>query len=421
VKGWSRTGSAARQVAALSPLLAIFIVAARVTDPGPQPIGDEAPLVRYAARLLDGGYALPGTHDPTAFLWHGPGLPALMAPFLAIHAGLGVIRMLVGPLLLFAAVVAFHRVLSWRCSPPRALLGAWALGLYAPAWSVLGSTHKEPLAILLVVVTMGATLRYVQRGGAGALVVGGLAFAALAMTRLEYGWAIAALLVVAGTAAVVRPGVGYGRLAGVCAVAALACVPWLAYTYHLTGHLFYWGNAGSLSLFWMSAPTPDQLGEWHSWRHTLTQAGLAAYRPVFLRLTPLDPLHRDMALQHLAWLQATGHPEKFAVNLVANVGRMWAGLPFSFRLAPAVLAGLWASNLALLAGLVRSAARAIRARSARYAAIRADPATRAFAAFAVAGLAVHLLPSAEPRMALPLAPVLIWLAMHRPEAARPSG
>jgi hypothetical protein len=404
-------------VAALVPLLGIFIIAALVTDPGPRPVGDEEPLLRYAARLLDGGYALPGTHDPTAFLWHGPGLPAVMAPFLALHAGLGVIRML-GPVLMFAAVVVFHRVLSWRCSPRRALLGAWALGLYAPAWSVLGSTHKEPLAILLVVVTMAATLRYVHGGGAGALVTGGLAFAALAMTRLEYGWAIVALLVVAGAAAVVRPGIGYGRLAAVCSVAALACVPWLAYTYHLTGRLLYWGNAGSLSLFWMSAPTPDQLGQWHSWRHTLTQPALAAYRPLFKRLTPLDPLHRDTALQHLAWLQATGHPTKFAVNLAANVARMWAGLPFSFRLAPAVLAGLWASNLALLAGLGRAAVRAIRARTARYAAIRSDPAARAFAAFAVVGVAVHLLPSAEPRMMLPLAPVLIWLAMYRPQAAR---
>lgn len=406
-------------MAALSPLLVLFVIAARVTDPGPRPVGDEGPLVRYAARLLDGGYALPGTHDPTAFLWHGPGLPALMAPFLAMHAGLEVIRML-GPVLLFAAVVVFHRVLSWRCSPRRALLGAWALGLYAPAWSVLGSAHKEPLAILLVVVTMGATLRYVHRGGAGALVIGGLAFAALAMTRLEYGWAIVALLVVAGVAAVVRRGVGYGRLAAVCSVAALACVPWLVYTYHLTGHLFYWGNAGSLSLFWMSAPTPDQLGQWHSWRHTLSQPALAGYRPLFLRLTPLDPLHRDMALQHLAWLQATGHPAKFAVNLVANLARMWAGLPFSFQLAPAVLAGLWASNLALLAGVARAAGRAIRARTARYAAIRVDPVTRAFAAFAVVGVAVHLLPSAEPRMMLPLAPVLIWLAMYRPQTQQPA-
>jgi hypothetical protein len=261
----------------------------------------------------------------------------------------------------------------------------------------------------------------VHRGGAGALVMGGLALAALAMTRLEYGWAIVALLVVAGTAALARPGAGYGRLAAVCSVAALACLPWLAYTYHLTGRLFYWGNSGSLSLFWMSAPTPDQFGEWHSWRHTLTQAGLAAYRPLFLRLTPLDPLHRDMALQHLAWLQATAHPAKFAVNLAANLGRMWAGLPFSFRLAPAVLAGLWASNLALLAGLARTAGKAVRARTVRYAAVGADPAARAFAAFAVAGLAVHLLPSAEPRMMLPLAPVLIWLAMYRPETRRAVG
>jgi hypothetical protein len=31
------------------------------------------------------------------------------------------------------------------------------------------------------------------------------------------------------------------------------------------------------------------------------------------------------------------------------------------------------------------------------------------AAFAVAGLGIHLLPSADPRMTLPLVPVLVWL------------
>ncbi|MEA2404026.1 MAG: hypothetical protein QOE08_673 [Thermoleophilaceae bacterium] len=399
------------RVGALLPLLGIFILAARVTDPGPRPAADEGPLLSYAARLLDGSYAVPGTHNATAFLWHGPGLPVVMAPFVALHANLGVIRML-GPALLFGAVLGFHRVLSRHCSPRRALLGAWALGLYAPAWSVLGSTHKEPLAMLLVVVAMAGTLRYLHRGARRDLAIGGLALAGLAMTRLEYGWEIVAFLVVAGAAAFLRPRAGYGRLAAVCSVAVLACVPWLTYTYALTGHPFYWGNAGSLSLFWMSAPTHDQLVQWHSWRHTLTQPSLAAYRPEVRRLAPLDPLQRDLALQHLAWLQASAHPAKFAVNLGANVGRMWAGLPFSFRLPALLLAPLWACNLALLGGLGRAARRAWRARAARGTGIRADPAGRAFAAFAVVGIAVHLLPSAEPRMILPLVPVLIWLAMQ---------
>jgi hypothetical protein len=261
---------------------------------------------------------------------------------------------------------------------------------------------------------MSGTLSHLQHGGAGSLAIGGLALTGLAMTRLEFGWVILALLAAAGVAAVVRPGAGYGRVAAVCAVAALGCLPWLVYTYDLTGRVLYWGDAGGLSLFWMSSPAPDQLGEWHSWRSTLTQASLAAYRPLFERLTPLDPLNKDLALQHLAWVQATGRPVKFAVNVGANVARMWAGMPFSFRLAPAILAGLWASNLALLVGLGRAVRRAVRLRRAG-AAQRADPAARAFAAFAAIGLAAHLLPSAEPRMMLPVVPVLIWLALHRTE------
>lgn len=50
----------------------------------------------------------------------------------------------------------------------------------------------------------------------------------------------------------------------VCGLALLICSPYLVYTYALTGKIFYWGNSGGLSLYWMSSPHPQEFGDWHN-------------------------------------------------------------------------------------------------------------------------------------------------------------
>ena len=38
------------------------------------------------------------------------------------------------------------------------------------------------------------------------------------------------------------------------------CLPYLSYTYFLTGKIFYWGNSGGIGLYAMSSPYEDELG-----------------------------------------------------------------------------------------------------------------------------------------------------------------
>jgi hypothetical protein len=183
----------------------------------------------------------------------------------------------------------------------------------------------------------------------------------------------------------------------------LVCLPWLTYTYALTDHLFYWGNSGGSSLYWMSSPSAAQLGEWHAAHNVFKDPALSLYRPFFRHLASLGPVGSDAQLRHAALVEAVAHPAKYALNLLANVGRMFAAFPFSFTLPLAMIMGAVLVNGTILIGLVLAGLSLARAKRSL------PPETVPYLLFAALGLAVHLLPSAEPRMILPLIPVPIWL------------
>ncbi len=200
------------------------------------------------------------------------------------------------------------------------------------------------------------------------------------------------------------------RALAICALALVGCVPWLVYTHALTGRLLYWGNSGGLSLFWM-APHPRQLGSWHAVHTVFRDPALSAYRPFFSHLDTLTPLSRDLALQHAARVAIAAHPAGYLLNLAANGGRMLFAVPFSVGLAPRLVGGYALFTLLLLGALGWALVRAWPHRA------RMPRATVPFAAFALAGFLVHLLPSAEPRLVMPLVPIVVWLALHAAAAA----
>lgn len=393
------------------PLLGALLLASVLLHSGRAPTGDEGPILAAAHRILQGRYAVTASMDATRFLWHGPGLPALLAPLVALGIPLSGLRLL-SPLLVFAAALMFYRLLRLRLSRRTALIGAYAVGLYGPAYYVLGTVDKDPLALLLAITALDGIARYLKWGRRRHVVIAGLSLAGLTMTRLEYGWVITALLA-AGLLWWLVAGLRHGARSGraraarrctvVCAIGMLGCLPWLAYTYALTGRPLYWGNSGGLSLYWMSAPGPSPLGEWHAPHTVVSDPALVAYRPFFDHLATLRPLQRDLALQHVAVVDALHHPAQYLLNLVANLGRMFIGLPFPFTLSVAAIVGMALINGALLGGVVAASRSLLRARSAL------PRETVPFVLFAAVAFMVHLPPTAEPRMLIPIIPVLIWL------------
>lgn len=397
----------------VAPLLAWYLVACALLQPGDDPVRDEPAFLAAAERLVtDGQLADTGPDaDQRAFLWHGPGLIVVLAPLVALDVALPLMRF-VEPMLLFAALVLFHRLLSIRLAPRPALFWTYVLGLYAPLLLVLGTLQKEPLAIVLVIAGMLALARGLEGSRPWSLVAAGLSLGGLTMVRPEFGWVTLALLIGAVLSCVRRHGRGVRRrLVAVVAIAMVACAPWLLYTHAETGRVLYWSSSSGLSLFWMSPTLPGETGQWHSPVLVFRDPALAPYRAWFHHLDAVPPLRSDLELRHRAAANVRAEPLAYARNVAANASRLLFAVPSRPGPAPGAVAIYLLFNGSLVV-TIAWAARALWRRRRTL-----PPETAPIAMFAAMAIAVHLPPSASPRMLLPIVPALIWLVALA--AARP--
>jgi 4-amino-4-deoxy-L-arabinose transferase-like glycosyltransferase len=391
-----------RRVVPFLPLLAIYVALALIS-PGFAPEGDEAVYLRYAERITHGHYSDPAISDAD-YLWYGPGLPLLLAPEQAVDVPVEAIRLL-GAAFLFGAVLLFEVLLRRVLRRRQALLGAYALGLYVPAWILLPHIYTEPLALLCLVVGMLFTSRALGPEGRRLdVVAAGAAFGWLALTKVAFGWIVTALLVGFGAAWLVqrargRPS-GTGRIAAIFCVALVVCIPWLAFTWSKTDRVFYWSNSGGLSLYWIASPYEGDLGAWTAIEDTTRPAHVRFFRSI----ERLDPVDHDIALQRRARQWIEDDPANYVHNVLINTGRILFGAPYpdpaDQPLRP-LLYGV--PNALLLGALALCAPLLIRRRR------ELPPEALPFAAFAVVTFTFHVLLSADPRMLLPVVPPVLWL------------
>jgi 4-amino-4-deoxy-L-arabinose transferase-like glycosyltransferase len=396
-----------RELALLLPLLALFLAAWAFFPERPD---DEASYVVLAERLADGFYVTgdddallderPGSPD----LWYGPGLPALLAPRVALDAPLSALR-LTSALVLFAAVLLMYVLVRERWGPRVGLVAAYALGLYVPFLGLLSSLHSEVLAVFFMVVGMLGLARFLDRGGVQWLAVGGVGLAGLALTRVAYGWVLTLALVVLGVWWLARRSGPAGRAAAVVGLALALCVPWLTYTYAKTDRVLVWGNSGSLSLYWMTSPHEGDLGDWHQAHLVFTDPELAPHREFFEGLRGLTLAEQNAEIEREALRNIADHPLSYAENVVANVSRMLFNSPYSRTPQQTNDAFYAVSNAILLGAAVLCALVLVPRRRTL------PPETGVFATLAVTAFGLHALVAAYPRMLAPIVPLLVWLTM----------
>ncbi len=110
------------------------------------------------------------------------------------------------------------------------------------------------------------------------------------------------------------------------AFAFLLCVPYLIYTYSLTHKVLYWTNSGGWSLYTMSAPYPNDWGDWKDNPQMLANPNYKVFVDSVQKLSSFD---RDAAYKTKAVENIKAHPKKYLLNGVANLGRMFFSYPFT--------------------------------------------------------------------------------------------
>jgi hypothetical protein len=109
------------------------------------------------------------------------------------------------------------------------------------------------------------------------------------------------------------------------------CVPYLIYTYSITGKFFCWANWGGYTLYWNYTLGPDEIGGWHSYDNVTTRPELEHHRPFFEKLQKLDCVQRDELMKKKAIENILNNPRKALLNYICNWGRLLLNFPFSYK------------------------------------------------------------------------------------------
>ncbi len=331
--------------------------------------GDEIRYADFAWGILHGYYSPPPPHIN---LWNGPGYPLLIAPFMAMHIHALYITLL-NAIFQYLSVVFLYKGLSIVTSKKTALIFSLLLAVYPNDLSILPILYTEAFTGFLVSSFIYSITLCYSRKNMWYGLLAGLIFGYLILTKVIFGYVLFIGLAVCLLLLLFKKDkTHYLRPVYIFLTALTITLPWLAYTYHITGKAFYWGDSGGMSLYWMSSPYNNEYGDWklpELTNHQYPISFKSAETDVILKknhsaemafILKHDELQQDELFKQAAFRNIRQHPVKFAVNYYYNCSRMLFNFPYSYSYQDGAIVGnilrgsliLWASILGLISTLL---------------------------------------------------------------------
>ena len=297
-------------------------------------MGDEPRYLEYANNLLKGYFSSKEKVD----LWSGPGYPLFLAPFIKIGIDINGLRLL-NALLQYLSIIFLFKTLKNWVSIKTAFWFSLFWGLYYIAYKEMLYVYTETLTSLLVVLiaynisNIKKTINYIFIG----FLIG-----FLALVKIIFGYVILFCSGLFVVVYLINKNRLYFKYALVFITAIITTIPYLTYTYKLTGKAFYWGNSGGMSLYWMSTPVESEYGDWNDSTFSaycnydttmpcnadyFAKAHQADYDSIY----KLSGILRDDAFKQKAIQNIKAKPVKYIKNILANVGRLFFGIPNSYN------------------------------------------------------------------------------------------
>ena len=224
---------------------------------------DEGRYLLFVQNLMQGFYS---PQAPNINLWNGPGYPLFILPIIA--SGLPLIAVtMANAVMHYLSVVFLYKSLRHWVSFPLAFGFSLFWACYINAFQNMPLVATETFTMLLVTLLLYFLVRIWAKPSPSAdftgLLPAGLVLGFIVLTKIIFGYVLLFLLAVGfALTFFARKNIHYRIVRNLAVVAMLVNIPYLMYTYGLTGNLFYWGNSGGQSLYWMSTPYADEYGDW---------------------------------------------------------------------------------------------------------------------------------------------------------------
>ncbi|HIJ53917.1 MAG TPA: hypothetical protein HPP66_12295 [Planctomycetes bacterium] len=286
--------------------------------------GDEIRYATYAENLTKGFYA----PSDTRALSSGPGYPLLLTPFAFLGIPWYWAKML-NPVFMFLAVCFIYSAVRKYMSEKTALFFTYLFGLYPPFYAELWLLLTEPFALMLVSLFAFLTIKWYGGGKLRYMLSAAVVCALIVLTKVFFAYVTSAILLL--SLALSKPRLTFRKAIPFYSIALLLCIPYLIYTYSITGKFFCWANWGGYTLYWNYTLGPDEVGGWNSYKDVATRPELAHHRPFFEKLRKLDCVQRDELMKKKAIENILNNPRKALLNYICNWGRLLLNFPFSYK------------------------------------------------------------------------------------------
>ena len=282
---------------------------------------------------------------PDLDLTNGPGYPLLLVPFVAVKAPLIIIALL-NAVFYYLSIILLFKALRKTVREGVALVFSLFWACYYIAFQGLNSALTETFTYLLISLLIFALVEVFKTPESDRkrkyIWLAGFTFGYIVLTKVVFGYVMLLMLIVFVIFWLADiKNVSLKKGIYVILIAFLTASPYLVYTYHMTGRIFYWGF-GKDNLYWMTSPYK---GEYGDWKRELTAGTVsndnynipgcgdtlvAHHGKDFEEFDKLRGMERDDAFQRAAMKNLKAYPLKYAENVVYNMGRLVFHYPFSY-------------------------------------------------------------------------------------------
>ena len=308
----------------LLPIFALYVLVFVFLADKTLEWGDQSRYAMYAENLTKGFYA---PHD-TLFLWNGPGYPLFLTPF-AYFKIPWIYAKALNPVFMFLTVCFIFVILRNYTSEKMSLFFSYVFGLYPPFYAEMQYLLTDPFVRLVVVVFAMFMMKWFKTGRYRYMFLAGVFCAFAALTKVFFGYVVLAMLLLGLIAA--KWSIVCRKISPVYAIGLLFCLPYLFYTYSLTGKVFYWANSSGQVIYWLANPYSDEFGDWKSEVEVATVPQLYRHKAFFEELAKVDFMKQDEMLKKQAMENIVNHPVKMIYNWAANVSRLFLNFPYSYK------------------------------------------------------------------------------------------
>ncbi|WP_426583649.1 ArnT family glycosyltransferase [Mucilaginibacter sp. R-33] len=331
--------------------------------------GDEPRYVGFASNLIHGFYSPPA---PDINLWSGPGYPIVLMPCAALHLPV-IWYPLLNALFFYLSVVFFYQALRYMVKEKLAMLFAVIWAFYINLYQFLPAIYTEVFTSFLIVSIVYSVTLYFVKHKTIYLVLSGFLIGFLALTKIIFGYVILLCLIICLLLSIIKAiRISCINAVYIFAIALLTTVPYLSYTQHLTGKIFYWGNSGGMSLYWMSSPYDLEYGDWKApylsnsilpmpFKSTEGDSLLQANHAKEISfIMAHQGVEQDELFKKAAIRNIKSAPKKFVKNYFYNISRMLFDFPYSYtyqvtQTISNIITGsllLWASVICLVISVI---------------------------------------------------------------------